>query len=326
MTLSTVSYVERWTLAKPFIIARGTETAFDLIVVELEDGPARGRGECCPVPHFGESTASVMAQIETMLSALREGRDWDDLHDLFPAGAARNAVDCATWDLRAKRAGCPVSELLGIPDPQPVETVFTISMNAPEVMADAARAASDYPLLKLKLGGPGDADRVAAVRAARPEARLIADANEGWDTAMLQIMMEPLRQARIEMIEQPLPAGKDEIVVTDRTVLIGADESCHVAADVPGLARRYDLINIKLDKSGGLTEAMRMLDAAEAHGLQTMVGCMLGTSLAMAPALLVAQRCRYADLDAPLLIGSDRDPALRYARSTVSPPVPALWG
>lgn len=319
--------VERWTLAKPFIIARGVETAVDLVVVTLEQDGRIGRGEACPVPHFGESSASVLALIEIMLEQLRRGIAWADLHDALAPGAARNAVDCAVWDLRAKQTGHSVASMAGVPGPEGIDTVFTISLEAPDLMAQAAAAASRFPILKLKLGRPGDVERVRAVRQARPEARLIADANEGWTAMMLRDNLPPLAELGVEMIEQPLRAGDDGALADiDRIIPIGADESCHVTTDVAELVGRYDLVNIKLDKTGGLTEALRLRAAARVHGLGTMVGCMLGTSLAMAPALLVAGGCRYVDLDAPLLMGQDRVPGLHFDGPHIRPAGAGLWG
>ena len=319
--------VEAWQLATPFIISRARFDMLDVVVVTLQDGAHRGRGECCPVAHYGETNESVLAQIETMLEPLRRGADWDELHDSFPAGAARNAVDCAIWDLRAKQSGRPVNALLGLPAPAPVETVFTISIDTPERMAEAARAAVGHGILKLKIGAEGDAERLAAVRAAVPDKRLIADVNEGWDPAILAATLPAVAAARIEMLEQPLPAGADDALKGfDAPLLIGADESCHVAADAARLAERYGIVNIKLDKTGGLTEAVRLQRAAEAAGLETMIGCMLGTSLAMAPALLLTPAARFVDLDGPLLIGRDRTPALAYRGGWIDPAPPELWG
>ena len=318
---------ERWPLRQPFVIARGVEREAALVVVELRADGAVGRGECCPVPRYGESIETVMAQIAAILPALEAGDRWAGLHDRLPAGAARNAVDCAVWDLAAKRAGRRVHDLLALPDPAPVETVFTLSLAAPDAMAEAARAAHGYGRLKLKLGGEQDRARVAAVRAAMPDRQLIADVNEAWSPAMLAATMPAMHDAGLAMLEQPLPADGDDAVGTlDHLVPIGADEACHTTADLARVARLYDVVNIKLDKTGGLTEALRLRAAAQAAGLHTMVGCMLGTSLAMAPAHLVAQRCTFVDLDAPLLIGDDRPDGLAYDHGWIAPPDRTLWG
>lgn len=319
--------IETWELAKPFVIARERFDHVDVLVVTLDDGAHRGQGEACPVGHYGETPASVLAQARHMLDALESGAEWDAVHDGFAPGAARNAVDCAVWDWRARRSGTPVRALLGLPEPRPIETVLTIGLDTPQAMADAAHAASGHAILKLKLGGGDDAARVTVVRAAVPRKRLIADVNEAWDEAGLIANLPAMVAAGIAMLEQPLRAGADGILATlDRPLPIGADESCHVAADIAGLAGLYDVVNIKLDKTGGLTEAVRLLRAAQAAGLETMVGCMLGTSLAMAPALLLAPLCRFVDLDAPLLIGRDRTPALVYRDGWITPPAPGLWG
>jgi L-alanine-DL-glutamate epimerase-like enolase superfamily enzyme len=320
--------VEHWRLHKPFVIARGAEHEIALVVVELTDGAAVGRGECCPVSHYGETVHGVVATTESLLARLRSGEAWAVIHDGAPAGAARNAVDCALWDLAAKRAGRPIHDLLGRPAPRPVETVLTIGVAAPEAMAAAAEAAFDHGLFKLKLCGDGcDVQRVQAVRRAAPAKRLIADANESWTSDLLAADLPALAEAGLMMLEQPLPAGGDSgIGAVPHAVPLGADESCHVAADLARVAPLYDVVNIKLDKTGGLTEALRLLEGARAAGLQAMVGCMLGTSLAMAPALLIAPECAFVDLDAPLLIGSDRPAALNYAAGWIDPADRALWG
>lgn len=318
---------EAWRLAAPFIISRARYDELHVVVVTLDDGIHHGRGECCPVARYGETIESVLAAVEAMLDPLRRGGDWDALHDSFPAGAARNAVDCAIWDLRAKQTGRRAWELLGLPAPVPVETVFTISLDTPERMAEAARAAVSHGILKLKLGAADDAERLRAVRAAVPDKRLIVDVNEAWSAAEFAATISALVEARVEMLEQPFPEQADTILRDlEAPILIGADESCHVAADASRLADRYGIVNIKLDKTGGLTEAVRLQRAAAAAGLETMVGCMLGTSLAMAPALLLTPAARFVDLDGPLLIGRDRTPALAYRGGWLDPSSPELWG
>jgi L-Ala-D/L-Glu epimerase len=322
---------EIWQLPEPFTIARGTATDAVLVVVELSDGVATGRGECCPTSRYGETPASVVEQIGGILRALQSGTPWEQLHDATPAGAARNAIDCALWDLRAKRAGRRIWGLLDTSAPHAVDTVFTISLGAPKAMAEGALRAQHHATLKLKLGGgPDDIARVDAVRRAVPGARLVVDVNEAWDLRQLQDHMPRLADLGVEMIEQPLPSSADpaleQLPRGQRALPICGDESCHTAADLDRCAALYDMVNIKLDKSGGLTEALRMLDGARQRGVEAMVGCMSGTSLGMAPALLVAQRCRYVDLDAPLLLGRDRADPLRYIGGKVGDLSPALWG
>ena len=320
--------LETWTLETPFIIARGREYAIEVAVVTLHADGVTGRGESCPVFHYGETPASVIAQIRGMVAYLARGAHWADLHDTFPPGAARNAVDCAVWDLVSKLSGQRVNALLDLPPSEPVETVFTLSVAAPEAMAEAAMRAASHARLKLKLSGDGaDTKRVRAVREAVPDMPLIVDVNEYWTRELLIEAMPALAECGVEMLEQPLKAGADdELKGVDRLVPIGADESCHVTADLAGLHSLYDVVNIKLDKTGGLTEALRLRAVAKELGLQTMVGCMLGTSLAMAPAHLIAQECQFVDIDAPLLIGRDRKDGLGYSGGQVAPPSQALWG
>lgn len=319
---------ERRPLARPFVIARGTINEVEFVTVTLAAAGAIGRGESCPVPHFGESVDGVVARAREWAVRLEQGEEWPALHDHCLPGAARNAIDCAWWDWRAKATGRPAWALLDLPAPQTIVTAFTIGIDAPDAMGDrAAVAARAHRLLKVKLGAFGDPARIRAVRAAAPHATLIADANEGWSVDDFAAAMPVLAECGYAMIEQPFRAGQDRLLEgVTRLIPVAADESCHVAGDVARIAPFYDMVNVKLDKTGGLTEAVRLLDTARAAGLEAMVGCMLGTSLAMAPALLLASRCRYADLDAPLLMGSDRDPALLYRDGTVAPPVPALWG
>jgi len=321
---------EIWQLPHPFTIARGTATDAALVVVQIGDGVATGRGECSPSARYDETPSSVMQQVWDVIGKLQSGASWDALHDTVPAGAARNAVDCAIWDLRAKRAGKRVWDLLGTSAPTPVDTVFTISLGSPQEMAQGALAVRHHSVLKLKLGGKGDLQRVEAVRQALPQMRLVVDVNEAWTLGQLVDNLPKLATLGIEMVEQPLPAAAaDELRSLpkgQRALPICGDESCHTTADLERCAALYDLINIKLDKSGGLTEAWRMLDRADALALPAMVGCMSGTSLGMAPGLLVAQRCRYVDLDAPLLLATDRAYPLRYVGGKVGDIPAALWG
>ncbi len=318
---------ESFPLAATFTISRGSRTQADVVVVELSEGGATGRGECLPYPHYGESVAGVVAAIESLRGALARGLDRMGLQTALPPGAARNAVDCAFWDLEAKQAGCRVWDLLGRPAPRPVVTAYTLSFDTAENMGAAAAKAADRPLLKLKLAGPDNVDRIAAVRAKAPRARIILDANEGWTPAIYADLAPHLAVLGVDLVEQPLPAGEDQALATmQHPVPVCADESCHDRASLEALVGLYDFINIKLDKTGGLTEALALKAAAEAHGLRIMVGSMVATSLSMAPALLVAQGAEVADLDGPLLLAHDRPDGLRYDGSLVHPPVPALWG
>ncbi|MGA0920410.1 MAG: N-acetyl-D-Glu racemase DgcA [Gemmatimonadaceae bacterium] len=325
--------VERWPIAGRFTIARGSRTEAVVVVVTLRAAGAAGRGECVPYARYGESVESVVAQIESQRAALAAaaasdlGAVRDALQRALPAGAARNALDCAAWDLEAKWSGVPVVERAGLPALRSVTTAYTLSLGTPEAMGAAAAAARARPLLKVKLGGAGDAERIAAGRAAAPQARLIVDANESWRAALLGENVAACEAAGVELIEQPLPAGEDADLVGCRTAIaICADESVHDRAGLAALVDRYQAINIKLDKTGGLTEALALAAAARALGLTCMIGCMLGTSLAMAPALLLAGAADFVDLDGPLLLAKDRDPGLRFEGSEVSPPAPALWG
>ena len=319
---------ESFPIRGSFRISRGAKTTAEVVVAEIRDGDVIGRGECVPYPRYGETPDGVAAAVAALAPAVAAGLGRGDLERLLPPGAARNALDCALWDLEAKLTGVPAWRLAGLEAaPAPVITAFTLSLDTPDAMAAAARAAADRPLLKLKLTGEGDLERVRAVRAAVPAARLIADANEGWSLAQFHAFAPALAGLGVELIEQPLPAADDAALDgVAWPVPLGADESCHGEVDPFSLARRYQVINIKLDKAGGLTAALRLKRAAEAAGLGVMVGCMVATSLAMAPALLVAQGARLVDLDGPLLLEVDREPGLRYQGALVDPPEPALWG
>ena len=319
--------IERWPIAGTFAISRGAKTEAVVVVAELRRQGVRGRGECVPYARYGESVESVAAAIEAMAPPLANGLDRAGLQRAMPPGAARNALDCAFWDLEAKRTGRPVHALAGLPAPGPRITAYTLSLDRPERMADAAARAASRRLLKVKLGGDGDRERIAAIRAAAPRPELIVDANEGWTTANLEANIAACADAQVSLIEQPLPAGRDEaLAAIARAVPVCADESVHDRASLDALAGRYDAINIKLDKAGGLTEALAMAAEAERRGLRVMVGCMVATSLAMAPAMLLAQRATVVDLDGPLLLARDRENGLHYRDSMVEPPAPALWG
>ena len=318
---------ERWPIAGRFAISRGSKTAADVVVVELREADVVGRGECVPYPRYGESVDAVIAQIEGLRSSLEQGLDRPALQAALPAGAARNAADCALWDLAAKCAGRPVWALAGLPPPRPMLTAYTLGLDTAENMAAAARANAHRPLLKLKLAGRDDLPRIRAVHEQAPQARLIVDANEAWSPELLVELPPRLRPLGVEMIEQPLPAEADAALARiERPIPVCADESCHQATDLAALAGKYDAVNVKLDKTGGLTEALQTAEAAEERGFALMVGCMIGTSLAMAPALLVAQRARWVDLDGPLLLARDREPGLRFEGSLVQPSAPSLWG
>jgi L-alanine-DL-glutamate epimerase-like enolase superfamily enzyme len=316
-----------WPLAQPFAISRGSKTTADVVVAELHDGDSQGRGECVPYPHYGESVDSVFEALEKMKGAVFSGLNRETLQQAMPPGAARNALDAAFWDIEAKRADCSVAELAGLGPLRPVVTAYTLSLDTPERMGAAAAAQRARPLLKLKLTGDGDLERVRAVRDSAPASRLIVDANEGWTARHFEELAPRLAEFGVELIEQPLPADDDDALAElPHPIPVCADESCHTAADLDRLAGKYDAVNIKLDKTGGLTEALELAKAARERGFAIMVGCMIGTSLAMAPAMLVAQQASVVDLDAPLLLAADRNPGLRYDGSLVYPADPKLWG
>ena len=319
---------ESWPLAGVFRISRGARRVAHTVLVEIRDGDAAGRGECVPYSRYGETVDSVVEAIEELRGALEAGLTREGLANALRPGAARNAVDCALWDLEAKRTGRRAWSAPSDVPPEPVITAYTLGIDEPDAMREAAARHADRPLLKVKLDGDRVTERVAAVRAGAPDARLIVDANEAWSAETLHRSLPELADLGVELVEQPLPAGADEALAEiERAVPVAADESCHTRDDLPALAGRYDVVNIKLDKTGGLTEALALRDAAAAAGFGIMVGCMLATSLAMAPALLVAQRARFVDLDGPLLLARDREPGLDYhADGRVDPPSPDLWG
>lgn len=322
--------VERWPIAGSFGISRGSKTEAVVVVVELTDGMVRGRGECVPYSRYGESVDTVLAQIEALRPHLAAGLDRHSLQTAMPPGAARNALDCAFWDLEAKRSGRPVHELAGLPVPKAVTTAYTISLGEPAAMARAAAKAAHRALLKVKLGAADDDEdrvRIAAVRAAAPRATLIVDANEGWNENNLASNFAACLEAGVALIEQPLPEGNDQALARlARPIPVCADESVHDRSSLVALTGKYDAANIKLDKAGGLTEALALLAKAQQHNFSIMVGCMVATSLAMAPAVLLAQMAHFIDLDGPLLLSKDRADGLRYESSLVYPPEPSLWG
>jgi len=311
-------------LAQVFTISRGARSEARVLTVEITDGQFSGRGECVPYARYGETLDSVARQIKGLALPITRAA----LQQALPAGAARNAVDCALWDLEAKVTGRPVWQLAGLAAPGPEITAFTLSLDTPEKMRTEAQKNATRPLLKTKLGGgEDDIARIQAVRAGAPEARIIVDANEGWTPALYRKMAPVLVDLGVEMVEQPLPAGQDDALLEIARVLpVCADESCHDRASLPALAGKYDYVNIKLDKTGGLTEALALRKAARAAGYRVMVGCMVGSSLAMAPAVLVAQGAALTDLDGPLLLAEDRTPPLYYDADGVYPAKAELWG
>lgn len=310
-------------LAEVFTIARGSRTEARVLRVTVERGGVTGQGECVPYARYGESLDSVTAEIEALSQDITRAA----LQDALEPGAARNALDCALWDLEAKQAGRRVWDLAGLPEPGPAITAYTLSLDTPEKMEASAARHAHRPLLKIKLGTPDDMPRLEAVRRGAPGAKIIVDANEGWSADVYADLAPHLTRLGVALVEQPLPAGQDDMLAEiARPVPVCADESCHDRASLPGLKGKYDMVNIKLDKTGGLTEALALKQAALADGYRIMIGCMVGTSLAMAPATLLAQGADYTDLDGPLLLAEDRDPPLRFDEAGVYPPEPALWG
>jgi L-alanine-DL-glutamate epimerase-like enolase superfamily enzyme len=320
--------VETFPIAGSFVIARGAKTEAAVVVATIEGDGCRGRGECVPYARYGESVESVRATIEAVRGDIEAGLDRAALQACLPAGAARNALDCALWDFDAKRTGVPAFQLAGLARLAPATTAYTISLGPPDAMAAAAAKAAYRPLLKIKLGGGSeDLARLAAVRAAAPEAELIVDANEGWRSDTLAENLAACAAAGVALVEQPLPEAEDALLAEiPHAVPICADESIHDRAGLAALRARYDAINVKLDKTGGLTEALALAEAATAQGFALMVGCMVATSLGMAPAMLLAPRARFVDLDGPLLLAADRPDGLVYDGSLVRPPSAALWG
>jgi L-alanine-DL-glutamate epimerase-like enolase superfamily enzyme len=319
--------VECFPILGKFVISRGAKTEAAVVVATIKDKGFCGRGEGVPYNRYGESVDSVLAQIASVQSSIEAGADQRLLQNLLPPGAARNALDCALWDLWAKRSGMRAYELAGLPPPAPVTTAFTISAGSPAEMAEAAAKACERPLLKLKLTGEGDAARLAAVRAAAPDATLIVDANEAWQQTDLERNLELCAEAGVALVEQPLPAGKDVALAQFQHIVpLCADESIHDRTGLEDLRERYDAINIKLDKTGGLTEALALVNAAQDLGFELMIGCMVASSLAMAPALLLAGPARFVDLDGPLLLAHDRPEGLAYRGSVILPSTPELWG
>lgn len=310
-------------LAQAFTISRGSRTEAQVLTVTISDGDRQGWGECVPYARYDETLDSVTDQIQALPGRI----DRQSLYDLLPAGAARNAVDCALWDLEAKRAGTRAWELVGLPTPAPVVTAYTLSLDTPDAMRAQAALNANRPLLKIKLGTPDDMPRLEAVRAGAPKARIIIDANEGWSAEVYADLAPHLVRLGVDLVEQPLPAGDDDALIgLARPVPVCADESCHDRASLPGLKGKYDMVNVKLDKAGGLTEALALRDMALTEGYTVMVGCMVGSSLAMAPAQMLAQGVSVVDLDGPLLLAEDRDVPLVFDDAGIHPPQSALWG
>ncbi len=319
-------------LVETFTISRGSRDAAEVLTVEVNAHGARGRGECVPYARYGETMESVTAQIMSVQPML-EGANWHfltelELRDRLPAGAARNALDCAIWDWWAKSEGQRVWEMpIGAETPRPVQTAFTLSLDTPEKMEAVARRHAHRPLLKIKLGTPDDMGRLEAVRRGAPSTPIIVDANEGWTAEIYADLAPHLVRMGVQLVEQPLPAGSDDMLAEiARPLPVCADESCHDRASLSALKGKYDMVNIKLDKTGGLTEALVLKDAALRDGFGIMVGCMVGSSLAMAPAVVVAQEAEVVDLDGPLLLAEDRQVPLVYDEAGVHPPEPELWG
>lgn len=318
--------IERFPIAGGFTISRGTKTEAVVVVARVDRGGCTGLGECVPYARYGETVDGVAEAVRAQAGAVAAGATRQALQGLMPAGAARNALDAALWACEARAAGRPVWQLAGLPAPEPVVTAFTLSLGDPGRMAEAAARAADRPLLKVKLGGAGDAERIRAVRAAAPRATLVVDANEAWREADLDRHLAACAEARVALIEQPLPADADAVLEGFASpVPLCADESFHGLEGLDTVARRYAFVNLKLDKTGGLTAAIEVAREARARGLGLMVGCMLGSSLGMAPAFLLAPWARFVDLDGPLLLARDREPGFRYKGSEMQPAGPGVW-
>jgi L-alanine-DL-glutamate epimerase-like enolase superfamily enzyme len=318
---------ERWPIAGSFTISRGSKTEAHVVTVTLEDGGHTGRGECVPYPRYEETVPQVIAALQAARSRIEAGITRDAIASILTPHAARNALDCALWDLAAKKAGVPAWQLAGLAEPKPAVTAYTLSLDTPEAMGEAAAKASGRPLLKLKLGREGDVERLKLLRRNAPHSRLIVDANEGWTADSLAAMLAACADTGVELVEQPLPAGNDEALrAVSRAVTVCADESAHGLDSLDQLVGKYDAINIKLDKTGGLTPAIALAHAARERDLRIMVGCMLATSLAMAPAFLLAPFAEVIDLDGPLLLKEDRSPAIRFDGSLMHPAPTDLWG
>ena len=318
---------DRFALSRPFRISRGVKTAADVISVTLRDGDAVGRGEGVPYPRYGESVESALAAIEAIRPAIERGAGRAELLTLLPAGAARNAVDCALWDLEARLSGTDVAAMIGAPGADSIISALTIGIDTPAAMAEAAALVADAPLLKVKVDAVDPVGQIRAVRAAAPQSALIVDPNESWDQTLVEGMQPVLVELRVALLEQPVPAGADDwLEGFAPAVPICADESFHVAADLGVIARRYGAVNVKLDKTGGLTAALAIARAARAAGLGLMTGCMVSTSLSIAPALHLAAMSDFVDLDGPLWLVDDRVGGVRNERGMLTPPTAGFWG
>ncbi len=328
MSLRTITAKkESWPIRGSFRISRGAKTTAEVVVVTITENGVSGQGECVPYGRYGETYRSVLDQVSAVREPLSHGAGRMDLLTLMTAGAARNAIDAALWDLEAKLTGKTVADLAGISAPGPLVTAYTLSLDTPEKMGEAAKINAHRPLMKLKLGGEHDLERVTAVRNAAPQSRLIIDANEAWTPDILESHFQRMADLGVELIEQPLPAGEDDILADmARPVPVCADESCHDTATLDQVAALYDFVNIKLDKTGGLTEALLLAEAARGFGLGVMVGCMVGTSLGMAPAMMLGGFARFVDLDGPLLLDKDRPHGITFDGSVMHPPKSDLWG
>ncbi|RJX69096.1 dipeptide epimerase [Tsuneonella suprasediminis] len=318
---------DRFALHTPFRIARGVKTAADVVTVEISDGAATGRGEGVPYPRYGESIESALAEIAAVRAALEAGAGRHEIIGLMRPGAARNAVDCALWDLEAKLAGKTVAALIGTPEPGPVATALTVVIDTPDEMARAAAAIADVPLIKVKVDASDPATAIRAVRQAAPDTALIVDPNESWDEALVRATMPVLVECKVDTLEQPCPAENDGwLAGYDSPVPICADESLHTVAELDAVAARYGAVNIKLDKTGGLTTALELAKAARAHGLKLMSGCMVCSSLGIAPALHIARQADWADLDGPTWLADDRAGGTRTEHGIMQPPTEGFWG
>jgi L-alanine-DL-glutamate epimerase-like enolase superfamily enzyme len=317
---------KNWPLHKPFKISRNVHTHSETIVCEISDGDLTGRGEASGVSYEGETQDSMLQQIESVRGAIAAGLSRDELQPLLPPGGARNAIDCALWDLEAKRSGKAIWQLLNW-EPKPVTTVYTVGIDDPENMQKDAAEHSDCPIIKVKVGIGDPLEQIACIRAGAPNSAIVIDANQAWSVADLEQYAEGLKSLGVEMIEQPMAKGEDDALRDyDSPLPLCADESCATTADLDRLEGLYSMVNIKLDKTGGLTEALALAQKAESMGFELMVGNMLGSSLAMAPSFVIAQRCRYVDLDGPLLQSEDCDNAMHYEHGQVDVFTPALWG
>jgi L-alanine-DL-glutamate epimerase-like enolase superfamily enzyme len=316
-----------WEFVSTFRIAYRTRTHAQTVVVALRDGSIVGRGETSGVSYHGETVDTLFGELTRMVDVVGQSLSRANLQHLLPAGGTRNALDCALWDLEAKRSGRRAWELAGLTDVRALTTAYTLGLDTPDAMSRAAAGMPQYSLLKLKLGGEGDIERVAAVRAARPDAELIVDANQSWNERQARAYPSPLAELKVRLIEQPLPAGQDAVLSTFKSAVpFCADESCQTSESLPSLVGKYEFVNIKLDKTGGLTEALRLMTRAKAEGFRLMVGCTAGSSLSMAPAFIVGQYCDIVDLDSPLLLKSDMEDAIRYDGNRMSAPDARLWG